>query len=129
MLLCKSITVNSQDSTLIANDDLKAGVHIVEEWKFMKLELKAKDENLVIMQKQIDLRSSQIKRYQSREATFNNLIKSYKVDSTAMRSQIDAYRSIGLTLKNQLTVQRTKTTVAIIVGIVISLATAYLTTR
>lgn len=129
LILFVATSASCQDSTHIANKDLQAAVAIIEEWRFMKLELKAKDESIAIMQKQVASRNSQIQKYKQREKTFTGLIDAYKKDSTLAAAQIRVYAGMTTSLKKDLKKQRRKTTLAIIGGIVMSGVTLYLTTR
>lgn len=129
LILSANITANCQDSTRVADKDLQAGVAIIEEWRFMKLELKAKDENIAIMANQIDTKNKQIAAFKVREKKFTSLIDAYKQDSTLAASQINVYKGMTTGLKKDLKKQRRKTTFAIIGGIVMSGVTLYLTTR
>lgn len=129
LILSANITANCQDSTRVADKDLQAGVAIIEEWRFMKLELKAKDENIAIMANQIDTKNKQIAAFKVREKKFTSLIDAYKQDSTLAASQINVYKGMTTGLKKDLKKQRTKTTLAIIGGIAASGLTLWLSNR
>lgn len=129
LILSANITANCQDSTRVADKDLQAGVAIIEEWRFMKLELKSKDENIAIMANQIDTKNKQIAAFKVREKKFTSLIDAYKQDSTLAASQINVYKGMTTGLKKDLKKQRTKTTLAIIGGIAASGLTLWLSNR
>lgn len=131
LLTCKAIsqTFRTQDSSVIANKDLRKAAVLIEQGKSCLVELNLQRRQNDLLQQRVDVKDSIISHHVKTEDNLNQQIKNYDLMNENYKEQI-TLRDAGIKqLEKSLKRQKTKTVFVGIAGTMSSLGLFYLLVR